>query len=104
MVMFLQNVNDSLLPSLKAMATKAVDGLSITDLPQSAQQSQQQQQQSLSVQQQQLQTATTQQPTVPVGSSNISQAGKQWKQSHTNYFLNIFLTLLNTQHSRILRM
>jgi len=68
------NVNDSLLPSLKAMATKAVDGLSITDLPQSAQQSQQQQQ-SLSVQQQQLQTATTQQPTVPVGSSNISQAG-----------------------------
>ena len=73
--MFLQNVNDSLLPSLKAMATKAVDGLSITDLPQSAQQSQQQQ--SLSVQQQQLQTATTQQPTVPVGSSNISQAGKQ---------------------------
>ena len=84
--MFLQNVNDSLLPSLKAMATKAVDGLSITDLPQSAQQSQQQQQQSLSVQQQQLQTATTQQPTVPVGSSNISQAGKQWKQSHTNYY------------------
>ena len=81
--MFLQNVNDSLLPSLKAMATKAVDGLSITDLPQSPQQSQQQQ--SLSVQQQQLQTATTQQPTVPVGSSNISQAGKQWKQSHTNY-------------------
>ena len=86
MPMFLQNVNDSLLPSLKAMATKAVDGLSITDLPQSAQQSQQQQQQSLSVQQQQLQTATTQQPTVPVGSSNISQAGKQWKQSHTNYY------------------
>ena len=79
----LQNVNDSLLPSLKAMATKAVDGLSITDLPQSAQQSQQQQ--SLSIQQQQqLQTATTQQPTVPVGSSNISQAGKQSQTKKNN--------------------
>ena len=65
-VMLIFQSDDHLLPSLKAMAKNAVDGLSITDLPQSSQQ------QSLS--QQQLQT-TAQQPTGPVGSSNISQTG-----------------------------
>ena len=74
--MFFQNVvNDTdpaLLPSLKAMAKNAVDGLSITDggsgLPQSSQQS---------LSQQQLQQTATPQPTSGpvVGSSNISQSG-----------------------------
>ena len=75
---FLQNVTDDpLLPSLKAMAKNAVDGLSITDLPQSSQ--------SLSQQQQQLQQTTAQQPpTGPVGSSNISQTGSLYCGLHVN--------------------
>jgi len=84
------NVNDSLLPSLKAMAKNAVDGLSISDLqqqqqPQSSVQqqqqavsvSQQQQQQTTSQQQQQQTVANQQQPpsSAVVGSTTISQSG-----------------------------